>query len=406
MRARRAVWLSPGPRGAFECKNVGQGGLETLRGQFRGSYPAGAMGKRRNGEEEGLTRLYDRLQREKVAAFSPEYEPQWRQDLEEMRESPVVAADGVTRYFYEAARRDDWRRGEEIPNVAPPFERAFFETRAPGEILDSRGRPVETGDSIPKAWGMFMRSTDLKKETGGVAGWREVARDHLERTLEQIGTSEKLATDVRWFLQFTLYVEDAPWARHILGRGIVGPLAYMFLGVQEDGTLAGLESGNRARGVVPLLGEAGKRSPELVNHVGYNAAFLFNPICLSIAFANCRNVALVEVSSDARKQRRAVKKRKRPLTRYHILEIETMKEVLEREGRVSEVGVERALHLVRGHWRIYTPERGGPFGKDITEPVLQYVSPHARGEAKFGEVTKDYHVGEPQGEPNRGNGAS
>lgn len=353
-----------------------------------------------------MSRLYDRMQRERSAAFSSEYEAQWRQDLEEMRESPVLVADEVTRYFYEAARRDDWRRGEEIPNGAPPFERAFFETRAPGEILDSRGRPVETGDSIPKAWGVFMRATDLMKEAGGVPGWREVARDHMDRTLKEIGTSDKLATDVRWFLQFTLYVEDAPWARHLLGRGILGPLAYMFLGVREDGTLAELESGDRARGVVPLLGEAGKESPDAVNDVGYNAAFLLNPICLSMAFANCRNVEIVEVLPDAREQRRAAKKRKRPLTRYHVLEIETMKEVLEREGRVSEVGVERALHLVRGHWRMYTPDRGGPFGEEITEPVLQYVSPHPRGRAEFGEVRKDYRIGEPQGGRDRETGDS
>jgi len=32
----------------------------------------------------------------------------------------------------------------------------------------------------------------------------------------------------------------------------------------------------------------------------------------------------------------------------------------------------------RGYWRTYTPEGGGPFGREITEPYTEWVRPHTR----------------------------
>jgi hypothetical protein len=61
----------------------------------------------------------------------------------------------------------------------------------------------------------------------------------------------------------------------------------------------------------------------------------------------------------------------------------------------SSRSLARALHYCRGYIRVYTPERGGPGGADIQEPIIQAVRGSMRGSRRSGEVKKDYRVDEP-----------
>lgn len=68
-----------------------------------------------------------------------------------------------------------------------------------------------------------------------------------------------------------------------------------------------------------------------------------------------------------------------------------MKRVLSHEGRVQDLGLRRALHICRGHFKTYTEERP-LFGRYAG---TFFFRDHARGAKESGEVKKDYDVKAP-----------
>lgn len=115
---------------------------------------------------------------------------------------------------------------------------------------------------------------------------------------------------------------------------------------------------------------------------------LFISAYLAIAFMNCKNVELVK--SPILK---ATKKRKRgPVRiRFYTLAINPVKRILASEGRISENGLKRALHICRGHFKDYRDK--GLFGKN---KGLYWWDSHARGSVDNGVVVKDYKVNPPK----------
>jgi hypothetical protein len=73
---------------------------------------------------------------------------------------------------------------------------------------------------------------------------------------------------------------------------------------------------------------------------------------------------------------------------YHTLNIHPMREILRREGQQDSLGLQKALHICRGHFRDYTQGRG-LFGK---HKGLYWVDQHMRGSSKQGITVKDYAV--------------
>jgi hypothetical protein len=72
-----------------------------------------------------------------------------------------------------------------------------------------------------------------------------------------------------------------------------------------------------------------------------------------------------------------------------------MKKVLETEGDIKHNGLKKALHLCRGHFAHYTPEKGF-LGRPLSEPLTIWKPAHVRGSASEGIVTKDYKVKAPK----------
>ena len=63
-----------------------------------------------------------------------------------------------------------------------------------------------------------------------------------------------------------------------------------------------------------------------------------------------------------------------------------MKKVLKTEGGIDEVGLQRALHICRGHFKDYRDGKG-LFGK---HKGLYWWDSTVKGNANNGEIKKDY----------------
>jgi len=106
----------------------------------------------------------------------------------------------------------------------------------------------------------------------------------------------------------------------------------------------------------------------------------------TLSFMNCKNVADKDVTESEGPSAKWIRRQKAPTIRYHVLDINPMKEVLRTEGIIEANGLKKALHIRRGHFR-----RGKrPFGRD--KPETMWISSHVRGSAEHGIVDKDYRV--------------
>jgi hypothetical protein len=127
---------------------------------------------------------------------------------------------------------------------------------------------------------------------------------------------------------------------------------------------------------------------------GKDGTELWLPMLLTITFMHCKNVARVEHKPDPALVKRNRERGKPYMLKYHTIEIEPMKSVLRGEGRIETVGLERALHICRGHFAYYPADGPGLFGKGVHG---QFWKPaHARGTEKKGVVIADYKVHSPE----------
>ena len=109
-------------------------------------------------------------------------------------------------------------------------------------------------------------------------------------------------------------------------------------------------------------------------------------VCLGLSFMHCKNIRQVEAKEDPGERFRRQYKVKKYT--YRTLVIGPMKEVLRREGRSETVGLQRALHICRGHFSTYSPEKP-LFGR---YPGTFWIPDHVRGTKENGEVHKNYEV--------------
>jgi hypothetical protein len=80
---------------------------------------------------------------------------------------------------------------------------------------------------------------------------------------------------------------------------------------------------------------------------------------------------------------------KLPEVRYKTLVIHAMRDILLKEGDMTKSGLQKALHICRGHFRRYDENSLGLFGK---YHGTFFIPQHARGNTELGEVRKTYEV--------------
>lgn len=293
-----------------------------------------------------MARLVDRLRAGLVArspytALVPEFDENgivtpspkaYRDFVEQLRQDvtncPVVVIDNVAELVLGEGSKELWEVSD-IPNAAPPWHVAWYEFRLPTEY----GRLNELEEV-----GMWTASGERE---GG--GWK-----------------------------LTMW----PFARTPNDQDAVGPISVLIADVRADGTVEQVRPGTTA----------GYDGPD----EAYAPMILIIPVLLANAFSHCKNVREEEVAPPEKLSRRYQRKHGVPLTRYRVLQIDPMREVLRREGRSSEIGTKKALHICRGHFKTYDEK---PLFNRLTGTY--WFPEHVRGRASQGVVKKDYVVSVP-----------
>lgn len=117
-------------------------------------------------------------------------------------------------------------------------------------------------------------------------------------------------------------------------------------------------------------------------------------IWMTFAFMHCKNVTLTEHNPKDIKFKKPIRdshghlKKRISQTKYYTLDIEPMKRILKSEGNIDEVGIQRALHICRGHFKDYSKGKG-LFGK---YKGLYWWGSTVRGSEEAGRIEKDYNI--------------
>jgi hypothetical protein len=103
---------------------------------------------------------------------------------------------------------------------------------------------------------------------------------------------------------------------------------------------------------------------------------------------HCKNVALTDGTKSVAPSEKWLRRQGQMPIKYHVLDINPMKEVLRTEGNIGENGIKKALHICRGHFKTYREDKP-LFGHTVG---TVWCPSHARGDINHGAVIKDYEV--------------
>jgi hypothetical protein len=350
-------------------------------------------------------------------------------DRDTMRESrrkqlakavPIVA-DNVAEYLYAVNDQEDWDMKHDFPNIAPPFPSFWIEHGRPSKLV-SREYGTKSSATLPYRVGVWFAAVgrdelerrvkcnenryeiftqaqqaiqefgrDLEKKLAPMAG--KVSFDEMMKTLSpsEMGAATKI---IPWLMLSKGVQPEIPdsvgWAMHaeafIEGeRGqIQGPFYSWDFLVGGQGQVVT----HRGPALMMSSAEMARRFDGLP--VGDANGIAFAPL-LAISFLHCKNVRVTDQQPDRAASRDYQWRNRRPLVTYKTLEIDPMREVLRREGGSEHHGLQKALHICRGHFATYSPDRPlfGRVSGTFWKPM------HVRGSEKAGVVVKDYDVKAP-----------
>jgi hypothetical protein len=236
-------------------------------------------------------------------------------------ELPVIDINNVATYYFEA-EQEFWDLRDDFPNLAPPYPAFWCECK-----IAKRIHSKEKGDSDISAMIPHGRTGIL---IHGIP--REDAN----------GTG--IPDNVRWILWCELFIDFGR-------RGIVadGPHGSVMICVDANGAIVGLPQMQSFAG--------NEHAPIMKSYITW-----LYPALLAISFLHCKNVTVVENRVPAPLAKKYHARHGIRPANYKTLVIEPLKNILRTEGRSGEVGVQKALHICRGHFRDYREGRG-LFGK-------------------------------------------
>lgn len=241
--------------------------------------------------------------------------------------SEIILADNVAEYMYQN-RSKEWDMVTEFPNCVPPFALMTVISKWPG---------------AGSAWELAIVKTS-----------------EADRLSVLDGT--------RWEAELTLY-----WK--IQNAIVEVQVAKLYIG--HKGTLQDKE----------MKGWFNEKLADAMRLDARPIPILSATTLMTISFMNCKNVALNTIQPSDRLNHARIKRGRTPHLTYKVLDIHPMKRILETEGRVAEVGLQKALHICRGHFKNFDDRP--LFGKLRGQ---YWWDSHVRGDIKHGAVIKDYNV--------------
>lgn len=292
-------------------------------------------------------------------------------EAEMIARAPKLIADNVAA-FYAAHDRIIWKVYDDIPNWAPPFSQFWVEWNEPDLWNMGKGKISESCEGQTGVWVMAFPVTDRTR--GNVQAWNELlgrAAGGASGIFQDLEVLAGYLARANWVLLVS------PWGtlaeKPLCGNPLWYGLAHSLFVDSAGKLIHACASGLAARWYQ-------QNQPEALWSV-------IHILGLTLSFCHCKNIHREE--SDSNRGERWHRRNRTPVFRFHTLNIGTMREVLRREGRSQEVGIQKAMHICRGHFATYTPE-SPLFGKYVGD---FWRPDHVRGNSKQGVVVKDYNVG-------------
>lgn len=270
-----------------------------------------------------------------------------------IRRSPVFYIQNAVDYFKQFGAHIN---AQSLPCVAPPYPAFFMEFR-----LNQENGPYLHNAGFRNA-GVLFEATQSQ---------------HI---IKEIAPED--ASNTRWLYTTTTTL------KHSNGNAIA--VDRTFLPISETGAIIGAHE-MRTEPLCDSLGVNSQLS-SIQKVTLFEEMFYYTtlPALFAINFTHVKGTAVREELPPKGLSKRHQKKTGQPLVKYHIIDIEPMRNLLLREGNVESEGLEIALHKVRGHFKDY--RNRGLFG---TNKGIFWFPDHNRGTADAGIIIQDYNVDAP-----------
>lgn len=271
-----------------------------------------------------------------------------------LESTQFVVADDVTQYFFAINDKENWKE-EDFPNVAPPFDNFWIETKRPTHILSEEfglisWDPNDPGASRPSRWGAIFLQVPKEKLLTEPRAARYPGPPIGFFTLEDLAT-------FRWLYEIILFVEY-PGTK-------VCPIWAWSMPVKEDGSMWSKYdkiTNSRPCGysysLLPSAQAALIRPGGLVAYQSYrsSAHTMLNPLLLAICFMHCKNVEMVTVRPPEKLKKRNTQ-RGRSMFSYRMVQVGAIRKIIEASRKPGDTDISMALNRCRGHFKTYTEER-------------------------------------------------
>lgn len=285
----------------------------------------------------------------------------------QLESSQLVVIDNVAVYHFQDLQRklkaDETMKISDFPNVMLPFEMTFLEMRV-------RNNP--SFEATFEECGVLARMVKNPLDMSELAPSLDAAKQML------------LHKETAYLMACQFFVSGRR-----IGKKPIFSAEFVFP-VSAEGQLVPVD--DKLAGVQTVYLPPNTPNPEETreNFAFYILETYLYPCFLALSFMHCRNVKVLTETPPPKLSKKYEKKTGRPLIKYRVLQIDHMKQVLEREGGASTQGLKKALHICRGHFKHYGRDgKGLLFGK-YTATV--WIPMHTRGSQEEGVVVKDYDV--------------
>lgn len=300
--------------------------------------------------------------------------------LRDPRAYTAILANEPARYFFEESDKEFWDQREEFRNLAPPFDVTWVEFDHPKFIKsDVHGIKPWPNEAWRKA-GILLYS--LPPELWSATGLA------------------KKFTTAKWIIKADIYVEgEEYYTKFVKDLGFEGDVVnaiQIAYGVEEDGTLAPIAGDDINCFDVTLSPKLDKAirtrySQEQIYKILKTVSDTMFPVLdvamLSVYLMHAAGTQLIpkQVPPKLAKAKKKKGKEVVPQLRFKILDLGLGMRQSMAQAKSEGLGLSRALHLRRGHFRHYTKPM---FGKGKLGDV--WVRPHKVGTPKKGEIIKSY----------------
>ena len=259
------------------------------------------------------------------------------------------------------------------PYCVPPFSSGFYEFRVPKTFL-SNGNVFEVGiaDQVARL-GVCVSGFDVHtKQNENSEDTKRMIDEWIDISIRRLPPDEAIKhrdnlLRCRWLLAglvITMYDNK--------------PLEFgsMIFGIYPSGTASSIS--------IVMSNVNDEAISETIDWV---LSFALDVSKLAWSFMNCKNVVRILNTPPAAANKQRARTGRAPLVKYYTLNIEPLSAVVRREGGANHGGIEKALHICRGHFATY--DEKPLFGKI---KGTFWVPQHMRGKGAHGVIAKDYKI--------------